>query len=604
MNWAKLCMGLFVLCAISAAAVFGQNITNVVETGGDNEPTDTITAKWTGQTFERTVNNEPSAGAPGEPFTVGLFGHQAPAMVDRNHRYSDHSVQATAVPPDFRIPAYLVGGEYIMSGNDNRDNAGYRLDVTVANPSIVYMLIDNRLGGNNADPPTFGPTAMQWILDEGWAATANGLNRLGDPAVPDEVPYDEGADNDIDQWYSVYRRDFPAGTFSLLQPDNAGQNMYGVVVLSAGPERHTWIIDANGTWTGINNWATMVPNAAGVEAAFAGVITAPRTVTVNNTITVGGLNFDNANAYTIAGTNALTLDATSGNAQIAVVSGSHTISAPVTLADNTTVTVTPAASNLAITGTLTAAGQNLTKAGAGTLTLNNVRAAGLSVNAGTVAVAPNGSNAGTSAVSSLSIAGDAAPTAKLDLANNAAVVNYTGASPAATIRQQILTGRGGFGLGKTWNGLGITSSTAAAAAPESRSVGYAENSTLPLGPYTTFRGQPVDATSVLMAFTRTADANLDGIVNDDDVTIVGATYAPGVAQPSWALGDFDYNGFVDDDDVTLLGVFYDPAAPPLAARAAAGAGVAAVPEPSTFVLLSIAAAALLLRRRFHHMMWR
>ncbi|MEX2139475.1 MAG: PEP-CTERM sorting domain-containing protein [Pirellulales bacterium] len=605
MNWTKLCVALFLLCALSAVAVFGQNITSVVETGGDNEPTDTITAKWTGQTFERTVNNEPSAGAPGEPFTVGTFGHQAPTFVDRNHRYSDHF--ETSNPPEFRIPAYLVGGEYIMSGNDNRDNGSFRLDVTVANPSTVFMLIDNRLGAPNspnADPPSFGPTKMQWILDEGWAATANGLNRLGDPAVPDEVPVDEGADNDIDQWYSVYRRDFPAGMFSLLQPDNAGQNMYGVVVLRAGPVRHTWIIDANGNWTGINNWAPMVPNAAGVEAAFAGVITAPRTVTVNNTITVGSLFFDSAQSYTIAGSNTLTLDSTSGDAQINVASGNHTISAPVTLADNTTVTVTPAASNLAITGTLTAAGQNLTKAGAGTLTLNNVRAAGLSVNAGTVAVAPNGSNAGTSAVSSLSIAGDAAPTAKLDLANNAAVVNYTGASPAATIRQQILTGRGGSGLGNTWNGLGITSSTAAAAAPESRSIGYAENSALPLGPYTNLRGQPVDATSVLMAFTRTGDANLDGIVNDDDVTIVGATYAPGVAQPSWALGDFDYNGFVDDDDVTLLGVFYDPAAPPLAAPAAAGAGVAAVPEPSTLGLLSIAAAALLWRRRFRRMMWR
>ena len=70
-----------------------------------------------------------------------------------------------------------------------------------------------------------------------------------------------------------------------------------------------------------------------------------------------------------------------------------------------------------------------------------------------------------------------------------------------------------------------------------------------------------------MAFTRTADANLDGVVNDDDVTIVGASYAPGVAGASWAVGDFDYNGFVDDDDVTLLGVLYDPGAPPLAAAA-------------------------------------
>jgi hypothetical protein len=580
-------MAFFVLCALSAAPVFGQNITSVVETGGDDEATDTITAKWTGQTFNRTVDNEPTAGAIGEPFTVPPFGHQAPAFVDRNHRYSDHTVDPVAVPPDFTIPNYLIGGEYIMSGNDNRDNTFFQLAVTVANPSTVYMLIDNRLGdpnSPNADPPSFGPTKMQWILDEGWAATTNGLNRLNDPAVPDEVPIDEGANDGINQWFSVYRKDVPAGTFHLLQPDNAGQNMYGVVIKPAGPARHTWNIDANGDWTGINNWATAVPNAAGVEAAFGGVITAPRTVTVNSTITVGGLFFDSAQAYTIAGSNTLTLDVSSGNAQINVANGNHTISAPITLADNAVITVTPAANTLTLTGAFNAAGRNVTKSGAGTLSVPNVRAAGLTIGGGTVAVAASGTNAGVSVVNTLSIAGDATPTAKLDLANNAAIVDYTGTSPVATIRQQITAGRGGPGLGKTWNGQGITSNAAAAAAAESRSVGYAENSALPLGAYTNFRGQTVDNTSVLMAFTRTADANLDGIVNDDDVTIVGASYAPATAGASWATGDFDYNGFVDDDDVTLLGVFYDPSAPPLAAPVSA---VAAIPEPATVWLAAV-----------------
>jgi hypothetical protein len=270
---------------------------------------------------------------------------------------------------------------------------------------------------------------------------------------------------------------------------------------------------------------------------------------------------------------------------------------PVMLADDTVVSVSPAAGSLSITGAFSASAVNLTKAGLGTLILSNLRAAGLSINSGTVAIAPGGTPASTSVLSTLSIDGGATPTAKLDLNNNAAIVNYTGTSPAATIRQQILAGRGGPGLGKSWNGQGITSSAAAAAEPESRSVGYAENSTLPLGPYTTFRGQPVDDTSMLMAFTRTGDANLDGVVNDDDVTIVGASYAPGVAGASWATGDFDYNGFVDDDDVTLLGVFYDPGAAPLVAPAQPGAsGVAAVPEPGTVALLLFGLIGILLVR--------
>jgi GH35 family endo-1,4-beta-xylanase len=150
--------------------------------------------------------------------------------------------------------------------------------------------------------------------------------------------------------------------------------------------------------------------------------------------------------------------------------------------------------------------------------------------------------------------------ATFDIGEGALVIDYDGASPLAAVRAGILAGRGGSGLGAAWNGSGITSSAAAQANPESRSVGYAENVALPFGPYTTFRGQSIDDSAIIIAYTRTGDANLDGVVNDDDVTIVGATYAPAAASPHWALGDFDFNGFVDDDDVTLLGVFYDSAA--------------------------------------------
>ena len=56
-------------------------------------------------------------------------------------------------------------------------------------------------------------------------------------------------------------------------------------------------------------------------------------------------------------------------------------------------------------------------------------------------------------------------------------------------------------------------------------------------------------------------------MNNDDVTILGANFAPGFDKPAWALGDFEYNGFVDNDDVTLLDAFYNPAAGPAPACA-------------------------------------
>ena len=108
-------------------------VTSVVETGGDNEATDTIVAKWTGVTFPISIANEPFPGAVvGGSYVVGTFGNHSPAFVDRNHRYTNAA--DTVV-----IPNYLVGQEYIMSGNDNRDNAVYTLDVTVARAVDAYM---------------------------------------------------------------------------------------------------------------------------------------------------------------------------------------------------------------------------------------------------------------------------------------------------------------------------------------------------------------------------------------------------------------------------------------------------------------------------------
>jgi hypothetical protein len=359
-----------------------------------------------------------------------------------------------------------------------------------------------------------------------------------------------------------------------------------------------WNVDADGNWS-VGAWTKAVPNAEGATAVFSGIITAPRTVTVDAPATIGRIDFVSSHAYTIAGGSLLSLDGARGEAQINVNSGSHTISAPLSLADNTRITVGPAVSTLSIAGALDARGKRIIKAGAGTLTVNHFKTAGLTLNAGTLAITPGGGGEGVSVTAALTIAGGASPSARLDLANNAAVIDYEGTSPATMVRQQIVAGRGGVGLGKTWTGMGITSSAAATAnttEPESRSVGYVENSAMPLGPLTTFRGQPLDATSVLMAFTRTGDANLDGVVNDDDVTIVGATYAPGVPQPSWALGDFDYNGFVDDDDATLLGAFYDPSAATFTAPFAdVATGVSAVPEPASImhVVLGMAVAAIL-----------
>jgi hypothetical protein len=362
-----------------------------------------------------------------------------------------------------------------------------------------------------------------------------------------------------------------------------------------------WNLNTDGNWSHAAHWNVAVPNSTDAKAFFGAVTSAPRTVAADKPVTVGRFTFDNPISYTIAGGNAITLDVASGNAAINITRGSHTISAPVKLADNTAVTVSAADSNLSFAGGLTGSGA-LLKAGPGSMAVSSIRLPRLLVNEGAVSLLKD---SGVSVLGALTVSAAPAARARLDLTNNAAIIDYTGTSAATALRQQILTGRDGMGLGGAWTGTGITSSTAAianATGPDSRSIGYAENAAMPLGPLATFRGEPVDDTSILVAFTRTGDANLDGLVNDDDVTIVGASYAPGVAQPHWALGDFDYNGFVDDNDVTLLGAFYDPSASPLiAAGPIEETTIAAIPEPQTWTLVTCVAVVMLLLQAYRTM---
>lgn len=247
---AGLTLAALALAAASASAF--PILTNVVETGGDNEPTDTITAKWTGVTWLTTIANEPVPSTPvGTPFTVPPFGEDVPAYVDRAHEWNG----ATTTLP---IPGYLLGGEYIMVGNDNRDNNPFQLDLYVSEPCVVFMLVDWRngdvaQGGStaNTDPPFLGApldqwAAMTWLGAGGFQPLMTGYNRHGRVDWPDQVGVDEvgtrgiGPGVEIQQYSAIYYKlvnPAPSGTpaISLYEPAAAGQNMYGVVVTPLSP---------------------------------------------------------------------------------------------------------------------------------------------------------------------------------------------------------------------------------------------------------------------------------------------------------------------------------------------------------------------------------
>jgi MYXO-CTERM domain-containing protein len=167
---------------------------------------------------------------------------------------------------------------------------------------------------------------------------------------------------------------------------------------------------------------------------------------------------------------------------------------------------------------------------------------------------------GTSVLKALDLAkaGGAGPATfggKLDLTNNALVVDYdaAAATPAADIVAAVLQGRNLTGA--RWQGRGITSSTAAA--DSTRAVGAGEASDL-LGlsgaQTASFAGQTVDATAVLVRLVTLGDLDLSGGVGRPDFERIRDRYAAagGWFPGGWPAGDLNFDGSVDLADWRLF----------------------------------------------------
>lgn len=136
------------------------------------------------------------------------------------------------------------------------------------------------------------------------------------------------------------------------------------------PAFNQWGVNASGSWNVGPNWTSgMTPNGTLAAALFGQAITAPVNVSIAAPVSVNLIIFDNANAYTLSGPAALTLDADAGlESSIHVASGSHAISAPTILAVSTTMSIAPA-SSLQLTANLSGSG-SVSKLGDGTLVLS------------------------------------------------------------------------------------------------------------------------------------------------------------------------------------------------------------------------------------------
>jgi autotransporter-associated beta strand protein len=190
---------------------------------------------------------------------------------------------------------------------------------------------------------------------------------------------------------------------------------------------------------------------------------------------------------------------------------------------------------------------NLTKMGTGTQTLKHFRGGNLNVTSSKVVIASSGADAATSRFTSSTFSG----TGTLDLTNNGAII--TGMTRSA-VEAQVAIGRGSG----NWLGTNITSSTAAAS-PSNRALGVVDNAE---AHYPSFGGLTLGPTDIIVKYTFTGDADVDGDV--DTVDFARFMNGFGGNAPSseemlaaavtaeWYNGDFNYSNSVNGADFALF----------------------------------------------------
>ena len=115
-------------------------------------------------------------------------------------------------------------------------------------------------------------------------------------------------------------------------------------------------------------------------------------------LTLGSITFNNANSYTVSGPNTITLADGTATPTLSVTLGSHTISAPLVLSQNASVSTAPG-TTLTLTGGITGGASSLGKTGDGTLNLDGTQTyAALQASAGATNV-DGALGTGTTAVS-------------------------------------------------------------------------------------------------------------------------------------------------------------------------------------------------------------
>ena len=157
-------------------------------------------------------------------------------------------------------------------------------------------------------------------------------------------------------------------------------NTSGLITVPATGAVGTWSGGASGDWSVAGNWTgtgTLPPQTAGDLAIFG---TGSSPVNLDTGESMGAVTFNTATAFTISGSQTLTLDNSTSGALISMTSAAGTpavISTPLSLNDNATITVN-SGKTLNVSGIVssTSTTKTLTVNGAGTTILGNANTYG------------------------------------------------------------------------------------------------------------------------------------------------------------------------------------------------------------------------------------
>jgi fibronectin-binding autotransporter adhesin len=592
--------GVFSLSGTGSLSVLGQEYIGnggagtFIQSGGTNAPGRALNSEYVGYSSSGTYIQSGGLNDMSDTAINLILGYNAGVI-------GIYSLSGTGVLINSNLESINASGTFIQSGGSNTIDdsmfevyglyslsGGSLMVIQGGGDSVVGTFIQS--GGSHQVGDDEGDTNLSIGSGDGGIYSLSGTGTLtiveGQESVGSTATFSQsGGTNTISEALDLN------GTYTLSDGNlTAGEPPTGP--FNDGEYIDGTFSQSGGTNSIVSSQSLYLADQSGSHGTY---LLSAGTLSVAGSMYVGGSSTaaEGIGSLSVSGSGSLTVDGTlqvwnSTGTQVTITGGTVTAGNTVNLA---TITQTGGTSSLgALSGTGSISVGNSSGALAA-MTVTALAQNSVTVNStGTLKMIGGASN---NTINKLTINGSG----KLDVTNGHFFIDYAGGTdPISTIRGYLA-----FGYARgAWNGPGIDSSIAALPANSHYGIGYADYADGIFIP-------GLSSGQIEVKYTLYGDANLDGVVNGSDFTILAGSLGKSVT--AWDKGDFNYDGVVNATDFTLLignlgksatGADVAISAADYAAIdafAAANGLMADVPEPSALAIIAIASAGLCHRRR-------